>query len=78
MMMNRTRDVETRSYFIWEREGRPQGRDWEHWFQAESEISAEAAVSRRQLPAVAPSKRKIAAEMKRKAPSSGKTSKRKS
>ena len=34
--------VEVRSYEIWEREGRPLGRDWEIWFQAEAELDQEA------------------------------------
>ena len=32
--------VQDRAYEIWEREGRPEGRDMEHWLQAEAEISA--------------------------------------
>jgi hypothetical protein len=62
-MMNRTKDIETRSYFIWEHEGRPQGRDWEHWLRAEAEVIAEetalkaipartvAKTARRKMPA---------------------------
>ncbi|MBW7835993.1 MAG: DUF2934 domain-containing protein [Sphingomonadales bacterium] len=34
-------EVRLRSYFIWEREGRPMGRSWEHWFRAKEELSAE-------------------------------------
>jgi hypothetical protein len=30
-------DVATRAYYIWEREGRPEGRDQEHWFRALAE-----------------------------------------
>ena len=28
-----------RAYEIWEREGRPHGRDKAHWFRAEAEVS---------------------------------------
>jgi len=31
-----------RSYFIWEKEGRPEGKALEHWFRAKSELEAEA------------------------------------
>jgi hypothetical protein len=31
-------DVALRAYEIWEREGRPAGRDQEHWSLAESEL----------------------------------------
>ena len=45
-----TPQILRRAYEIWEREGRPHGRDKAHWFLAEAEVSA---------PAIAePSKRK--------------------
>jgi hypothetical protein len=28
-------DIAFAAYCLWENEGRPQGRDWEHWFRAE-------------------------------------------
>ena len=31
--------VRERAYLIWETEGRPDGRDLEHWLQAERELS---------------------------------------
>ncbi len=37
--------IRQRAYEIWQREGRPHGRDAEHWQQAEAEIMAEAAVA---------------------------------
>ena len=33
--------VQERSYLIWEREGRPNGRSLEHWRMAEAELQAE-------------------------------------
>lgn len=33
--------IRRRAYEIWEREGRPEGMDWEHWFAAQIEISDE-------------------------------------
>ncbi|MBI1179283.1 MAG: DUF2934 domain-containing protein [Alphaproteobacteria bacterium] len=36
--------IRERSYFIWEREGRPDGRDWDHWLRAEGELRAEKSV----------------------------------
>jgi hypothetical protein len=32
------RDIEIRAYLIWESEGRPHGREHEHWARAEAEI----------------------------------------
>jgi hypothetical protein len=34
--------IRQRAYHIWEREGRPQGRDFEHWVRAQVELLAEA------------------------------------
>jgi len=34
------------SYHIWESEGCPEGRDAEHWAQAEAQLSADAAAAR--------------------------------
>jgi hypothetical protein len=28
----------TRAYYLWQKAGRPEGRDWEFWFRAEREI----------------------------------------
>jgi hypothetical protein len=39
--------VRERAHLIWEREGRPDGRDAEHWAQAEREIDNEATARRR-------------------------------
>jgi Protein of unknown function (DUF2934) len=36
-----TRRVRLRAYLIWEREGRPEGSDAEHWQQAEREVAQE-------------------------------------
>ena len=35
------RRVRLRAYLIWEREGGPEGRDVEHWQQAEREVAQE-------------------------------------
>ena len=35
-------DISRRAREIWEREGRPQGKDMEHWLQAEAELRQEA------------------------------------
>lgn len=32
-------EIERRAYHIWEREGRPHGRDFDHWLKAEQEMS---------------------------------------
>ena len=35
---NTRREIQVRAYQIWEREGRPNGREHEHWLMAETEI----------------------------------------
>jgi hypothetical protein len=42
---DREERIRKRAHQIWEREGKPHGRDAEHWRQAASEIDAEAAAS---------------------------------
>ena len=62
-------DVAACAYLIWEKEGRPHGRDAEHWFQAETllramratEAAAQKSVQAAQAtrkPATAPRKHK--------------------
>jgi hypothetical protein len=46
-----------RSYQIWEREGRPDGRHLDHWMQAMAELRAEAVAPAPQKPATAPKPR---------------------
>jgi len=38
--------IALRAYFIWEREGRPDGREAEHWTLAEAEIKSELTVKK--------------------------------
>jgi hypothetical protein len=35
-------EISRRAREIWEREGRPEGRDMEHWLQAEAELHRES------------------------------------
>lgn len=35
-----SKNVQERAYHIWENEGRPHGRDFEHWLQAEQELAS--------------------------------------
>jgi hypothetical protein len=39
--------IRERAYQIWEREGRPHGREYDHWVQARVELMAEATVVER-------------------------------
>lgn len=39
-------EIRTRSYSIWEEEGRPEGRDLELWLRAKAELEAELASNR--------------------------------
>lgn len=61
--------IRQRAYEIWEREGRPEGRDWEHWLTAETEVSSQPAdaakakaSTRKPAAAKAPKKEAPAAE----------------
>jgi hypothetical protein len=38
-------EIRVRSYLIWEREGRPEGKSEEHWLQAKAELDAEFEVN---------------------------------
>jgi hypothetical protein len=40
-LMNKEDRIRRRAYEIWEREGRPHGRDWDHWVKAAGEIDKE-------------------------------------
>ena len=31
-------EIQTRAYFLWEMEGRPDGRHFDHWLRAEAEL----------------------------------------
>ncbi|MDD3087288.1 MAG: DUF2934 domain-containing protein [Candidatus Omnitrophica bacterium] len=31
-------EVQKEAYHLWEKEGKPQGRDWEMWIKAEKEV----------------------------------------
>lgn len=42
--------IRQRAYEIWQREGRPEGREAEHWRRAEAEITAEAGAAADQTP----------------------------
>lgn len=35
-------EIRVRSYLLWEADGRPQGRDVEFWFSAQSQLEAES------------------------------------
>jgi len=71
MPMDTDGPIRTRAYAIWEAEGRPNGRDLDHWLQAE----AENGKPRRRAPAAprakAPAKAARKAPAKRTAPPAG-------
>jgi hypothetical protein len=46
--------IQVRAYEIWEREGRPHGRDREHWFQAVKELIDGVASDIAEVQAAAP------------------------
>jgi hypothetical protein len=44
--MDREQRVRERAYLLWDQEGRPSGREQEHWERAVRDLSKEEAVSR--------------------------------
>ena len=52
MITDRRDAIEAHAYAIWEREGRPDGKDLEHWLRAEAEVDAEqtGASARQEAP----------------------------
>jgi hypothetical protein len=40
------KEIALRAYYIWEREGRPEGREQEHWALAQAEILSEQRVQK--------------------------------
>ncbi len=50
--------IKERAYAIWEAEGRPQGRDWDHWYRALHELAAPAPTRTRAAIRAAPPKAK--------------------
>lgn len=51
-----------KAYEIWEAEGRPQGRDMEHWMKAELEIGTNKAKAKAKPAAKKPAAKKPAAK----------------
>ena len=52
--------IRERAYQIWEREGRPEGRDFDHWTRAVAEVSAEEGGDKGPAPAKQAAPRKKA------------------
>ena len=61
-----------KAYELWEAEGRPTGRDMEHWFQAEILISQELSKAKPAAKASAKAKGEATAKSKEKAPAKSK------
>ena len=57
--------IADRSYYIWEKEGRPDGKALDHWLRARQELEAETAVKPRRTRAAAPRKTGTAAAKKK-------------
>jgi hypothetical protein len=50
MMLDQDREIARRAYAIWEIEGRPTGRELDHWLRAESEVQAQEAAPVQKTP----------------------------
>lgn len=50
--------IRERAYWIWEEEGRPQGRERYHWERASQEVMKNAAVGEAEVPAATAKTRK--------------------
>lgn len=51
--------IRTRAYYLWEADGCPQGRDWEYWMRAKTELERQPEAPAVQ--ATAPTRKKTAA-----------------
>ena len=69
--------VQLRSYQIWEQEGRPHGRDHEHWFRAERELAVAERPAKSAAARSAARATKKGAPAKKAAPKARKTSRSK-
>jgi hypothetical protein len=58
--MSREQIVRDTAYAIWEAEGKPQGRDREHWQQAEARVSA--SLTKGKAKPTPPAKGKVSAD----------------
>lgn len=59
--------IRHRAYAIWEREGRPHGRDRDHWLQAQWELTGEQAAASHPADEILPLKPKPTPKKARKA-----------
>jgi hypothetical protein len=59
------RQIETRAYLLWERDGRPHGRHEEHWARAEKEVLGESKVPAKKKTKAAPPPKKSAKPKKK-------------
>lgn len=57
------KEIALRAYYIWEREGRPAGREHEHWALAEAEIVSEPPVKTAEAPKTPVKKTAVAAKV---------------
>ena len=48
--------IRQRAYAIWENEGRPHGREWDHWARASHEVLSHASVNPDAAPPAKPRK----------------------
>lgn len=70
--MSREQIVRDTAYAIWEAEGKPEGRDREHWTQAEARVAASVKDGEAKLAKADAAKAKNGAEPKATAPAKGK------
>lgn len=71
--MSREKLVRDTAYQIWEAEGRPEGRDAEHWRLAEERVSRGEADQGKSKPAAAPKGRSKSKTADKPAPTRGRT-----
>ena len=46
--------IRERAYAIWEQEGRPEGREWDHWVRAASEVASRNGTAHAPAPLKSP------------------------
>ena len=60
MMLDQDREIARRAYTIWEIEGRPTGRELDHWLRAQAEVQAREAAPAEEIPSASAKPRRAA------------------
>ena len=60
MMLDQDREIAKRAYAIWEIEGRPTGRELDHWLRAQAEVQVHESAPADKMPPASAKPRRAA------------------